>query len=98
MLDLTIEKNGVILPVKIVPGSSRTRYMGLWQGRAKIAVAAPPEKGRANQAVIEFLADLLGVRRRDVSIVAGSTNPQKKIRIDRISADQLLSALNLDQS
>ncbi len=76
----------VLLQVKVVPGASRTRFVEEWNGRAKFAVAAPPDKGKANKELIEFLADRLGLRRSDFSIVAGQTSPRKTIRIARASA------------
>ena len=98
MLEMTTEGNAILLPVKVVPGASRTRYVGEWNARAKLAVAAPPEKGKANQAVTKFLADLLGVRKRDVSIVAGHTSTVKTIRIERVTADTVRAALQSDRS
>ena len=82
-----------MLPVKVVPGASRTRCLGEWEGRARIAVAAAPEKGKANAALAAFLAKLLSVRRRDVVVVAGHTSPLKTIRIERVSADAVRAAL-----
>ena len=73
----------MLVKVKVVPGASRTRIAGTWQDRLKIAVAAPPEKGRANDALCRHLAKLLRIRKQDVTIVAGEMNPQKTIRIDR---------------
>jgi uncharacterized protein (TIGR00251 family) len=69
------------LTVKVVPGSSRDQLVG-WLGDAlKIKVAAPPEKGQANQAVVELLADRLGMRKDDVQIVAGHSSATKEIAI-----------------
>ena len=93
MLRLTVEKDAVLLPVKIVPGASRTRCLGEWEGRARIAIAAPPEKGRANEALVKFLAGLLGLHRRDVSVASGHTTPLKTIRIERAAADAIRAAL-----
>jgi len=93
MLDLTTEENAVLLRIKVVPGASRTRCVGEWSGRARLAVAAPPEKGKANKAVVAFLADLLGVRKADVSIVSGSTSPRKTIRIAGASPADVRAAL-----
>ena len=87
-----------MLPVKVVPGASRTRCLGEWEGRARIAVAAAPEKGKANAALAAFLAKLLSVRRRDVVVVAGHTSPLKTIRIERVSADAVRAALQPDRS
>ena len=98
MLDLTTEENAVWVPVKIVPGASRTRYLGPWQGRARIAVAAPAEKGRANKAVIAFFADLVSVRKGDVTIIAGQTSPTKMIRIEGVALEVVRTALQPDRS
>ena len=87
-----------MLPVKVVPGASRTRCLGEWEGRARIAVAAAPEKGKANAALAAFLAKLLSVRRRDVVVVAGHTSSLKTIRIERVSADAVRAALQPDRS
>lgn len=95
MLDVTAEGDAVLLSVKIVPGASRTRYVGLWERRAKISVAAPPEKGKANRALTAFLAGLLGVRKRDVTVVEGLTSPLKTIRIDRVTPNTVRAALQL---
>jgi uncharacterized protein (TIGR00251 family) len=93
MLDISSEDNAVLVRVKVVPGASRTRYLGELDGQAKIAVASPAQKGRANKAVIAFLADLLDVHRRDVDIISGRTSPQKKIRIRHVTVDALRDAL-----
>ena len=96
VLELNSEGNAVLLPVKIVPGSSRTRYAGVWDGRARISVSAPPEKGQANRALATFLARLLGVRKRDVTIVEGHTSAIKVIRIERVTAEKVREVLRAD--
>ena len=59
------EVNGsVVFKVKAVPGSSRTAVGGLLDGMLKVKIAAPPEKGKANQCLIEFLAKKLGVKKK----------------------------------
>lgn len=98
MLDLATQGNGVLLPVKVVPGASRTRYCGPWEGRARIAVTAPPEKGQANRAVRAFLANVLRVRKSDVTVIAGHTSPIKTIRIDRVTLEAVSTALQLARS
>ena len=96
MLDICSEGNAVLLPVKIVPDASRTRLVGLWQNRAKIAVACPPEKGKANRALVSLIAELLKVRKQDISVVSGQRSPVKTIRIEGVTADAVRTALNLD--
>jgi len=93
VLQLTLEGSAVLLPVKVVPGASRTRFLGEWEGRARIAVAAAPEKGKANDALAVFLAKLLSVRKRDVIVVAGHTSTLKTIRIEGVDADTVRARL-----
>jgi uncharacterized protein len=52
-------------------------------------VVEPPEDGRANQAVVRLLADVLGLRRRDVSIVAGHGSRDKVVAVDGLTAGEL---------
>ena len=98
MLDVTTEGNAILLPVKVVPGASSTRFLGEWNGRARMAVAAPPEKGKANKALVEFLAKQLAVRKADVAVVVGHTSTLKTIRIERMTAGAVRAAFQSDQS
>ena len=68
--------------VKVVPGSSRDSIVG-WLGEAlKIKVQAPPEKGRANEAVITLLAGALAIDSSLITVVSGHTSPAKVLEID----------------
>lgn len=91
------DADGVLFTAKIVPGSSRTAVAGVLEGAIKIRVAAPPEKGKANQCLIGFLAERLDVKKNVIDIVAGRTNPVKHVRVAGISAAGLLERLGLDQ-
>ena len=93
MLDIDSEENAVVLRVKVVPGASRTRYLGELGEQAKIAVAAAPEKGKANKELIAYLAEILGAPKRDITIVSGHAAPQKKVRIANVTEDALRAAL-----
>jgi hypothetical protein len=93
MLNVTTVRNGVLLPVKVVPGASRTAVLGEWNGRVKVAIAAPPEKGKANKALARFLAQLLKVRQRDVTVAAGHASPIKIVRIEGVTRDTVCHAL-----
>ena len=69
------------LKVKVVPGSSRDQIVG-WLGDAlKIKVAAPPEKGKANETVVALVAERLGVAPGAVEIVAGHSTATKELSI-----------------
>lgn len=93
MIELSTETGAILVPVKVVPGASRTRVVGEWAGRVKIAVAAAPEKGKANHAVVRLLADVFDVRRTAVSVVAGQTSPLKTIRIEGAELEAVRTAL-----
>jgi uncharacterized protein (TIGR00251 family) len=101
MANLAIQKvdEGIIFTVKIVPGgSSPTRICGLLGEMLKIKVAAPPEKGKANRCLIDFLADQLGVKKNAVSIISGKTSPIKSVQILGMSTETLLQKLNLPRA
>ena len=70
---------------------------GLLDGKLKIKVACPPEKGKANNCLIDFLAEKLKVKRRDLIIISGQNNPVKKIKIGRLSSEELLNRLNINK-
>lgn len=79
--------------MKVVPGSSRDRIVG-WLGDAlKIKVTAPPEKGKANERVVELLAGALGIDAADVAIVAGHASPSKVVAIAGLDDDAVREAL-----
>ncbi len=87
------DDNGIVLVAKIVPGSSKTALVGTLDQMVKIKVAAPPEKGKANQCLIAFLAKQLGVKKNAIQIVSGQTNPVKHVKIEGISARTCLEKL-----
>ena len=98
MSDLSIREvsNGVVFVAKLVPGSSPpTRISGLLEGMLKIKVTAPPEKGKANQCLIRFLADQLGIKKNAVSIISGQSNPVKQIQISGMSTAVLQEKLKI---
>jgi len=98
MADLTIREvdEGVVFAAKIVPGSSSpTKISGLLDGMLKIKVSAAPEKGKANQCLIRYLADKLGIKKNAVSIISGQTSPIKQLQVAGLSKDTLLKKLNL---
>jgi uncharacterized protein (TIGR00251 family) len=96
-LDLKIEEKdgGVVFGVKVVPGSSRTALAGVLGDLLRVKVAAPPEKGKANKYLIAFLAKQLGVKKNQISIIAGQTNPVKMVQVIDISVEALFEKLKV---
>ena len=99
MAELVIREvaGGVVFAAKIVPGSSKTSLCGTLDGMVKIKISAPPEKGKANQCLIEFLAKQLDVKKKAVHVIAGQTNPVKNIEVMGISTEELKTKLGLNE-
>ena len=93
MEELKIQQKGnaVVFSVKVVPRSSKTAIAGVLGGKLKIKLAAAPEKGKANESLVGFLADTIGVKKNAIKITSGLTSPVKSIEITGVSADFLLS-------
>jgi uncharacterized protein len=72
----------VILELHVQPGASRSEFAGKHGERIKVRLAAPAQDGKANAALIEFLARHYGVPRRNVRITAGRKSRQKRVVID----------------
>ena len=70
-----------VLTLHVQPGASRTEYAGVHGDAHKIRLAARAVDGRANEALIAFLADAFGVPRRDVAIASGASSRRKIVRI-----------------
>ena len=81
------------LAVKVVPGASRSRISGRYGDGLKIQVSAPPERGKANEAVIKLLAEALGVKPAQIDLISGQTQPRKTFRINGLDAGQLAEKL-----
>jgi uncharacterized protein (TIGR00251 family) len=92
-LQLQARGGEVILRVKVTPGSSRNRIVGLHAGALKLAVSAPAEHGKANQAVIKLLAQTLGVRDNQLRLTTGQRSPHKTIAIRQLTVEQALARL-----
>ncbi len=84
-----------MLLVKVVPGARRDQIAGMLGERLKIRVSAPPEDGRANDAVCAVIAKALGIRERQVVIAGGRTHPEKTVRIEGMSEREVRTLLGL---
>lgn len=87
---------GCRLAVKVVPGSSRNQIVGWLDDALKIKVAAPPEKGKANDAVIALLASQFKVSPAAIRLVKGVTASRKQFEIQGLSDEDLRRALSRD--
>jgi uncharacterized protein (TIGR00251 family) len=80
------------LNLKVVPGSSRDEIVGWLGASLKVKVKAPPEKGRANEAVVALLAERLGIDTSSVAVVSGHGLPAKVVEVDGMDEEAIRAA------
>jgi uncharacterized protein (TIGR00251 family) len=83
----------VRLEVYIQPRASRTELAGMHGGVLKIRIAAPPVENAANRALIDFIAQHLGIAKRCVRVISGGTNRRKVLEVDGVTADVIAAKL-----
>lgn len=77
------KQNQIILVVRVSPNAKRAGAEGVWNGtHLKIALTAPPVDGKANEALIEFLAKEFGLRKSAVDLINGQSSRQKTIALN----------------
>jgi uncharacterized protein (TIGR00251 family) len=84
----------VSLDLRIQPGAPRSGFTGWYGDVPKLAVAAPPVDGAANDAAVDTLAELFGLRPRHVRLVGGASSRNKRFEITGITAEELRERLN----
>jgi uncharacterized protein (TIGR00251 family) len=84
---------GATFAVKVHPRARQNAITGVLGDALKLSLTAPPMEGRANEACIEFLANLLKVPRSSVTIASGQTSRRKVIRVTGLSADEVQKRL-----
>jgi uncharacterized protein (TIGR00251 family) len=93
MIVITDHSEGCVLAVRVQPGARKSTVKGEQAGALKLAVTAPPEDGRANAAVVKLLAELLGVKRKQVELIVGPTSRDKKFLIRGMNGAELRQRL-----
>ena len=88
--------DGCTLSIRVHPGAKRDAVTGLHAGAVKIALNAPPVDGKANEALIAFVAERLRIPRSKVALIAGATSRNKTLRVTGKSAAEVQAALSPD--
>ena len=73
----------IVLELHVQPGAKRSEFAGKHGARTKLRLAAPAVDNKANEALVEFLAEYYGVPKRCVSITSGLHSRSKRVEIDR---------------
>ena len=84
MIALENHPQGIIVPVKAQPGARRNGVVGEHAGALKVQVTQAPEDGKATEAVLELLADVLQVKRSQVTLMSGATSRQKRFLVTSV--------------
>ena len=85
--------DGCTLAIRVHPGAKENDVTGLHAGAAKISLTAPPVDGRANEALIEFVADRLRIPQSRIALLSGTTSRMKVLRITGKSVAEVQAAL-----
>ena len=93
MVPLQESAGGVAFAVKVHPRAQKNAITGELGDALKVSLTAPPIEGRANQACVEFFANLLKVPRSSVTIASGQTSRNKVIRVAGLTARQVQDRL-----
>lgn len=94
MIPIHKTPDGITFSVKAHPRAKKNAITGEVGDALKLSLTAPPINGKANEACIEFFANLLKVPRSSVTIASGHTSRRKVIRVAGVSPQQLLDKLN----
>jgi uncharacterized protein (TIGR00251 family) len=84
-----VAPEGSQLLVKVVPGASKNEIVGWQNEELKVRIKAVPEKGKANQELISFLAESLNISKSQIHLKSGESSPHKKLFIEGISQEEL---------
>lgn len=90
---LSAYKSGLRLQVKAQPNASRTRIVGVHGDFLKVALMAPPVDGKANAALVDFIAGILSLPRRQVTLIGGETSREKAVLIEGAELEEVRAYL-----
>lgn len=93
MITVVAHKDGCLLAVRAQPGARKNAVVGEHNGALKIAVTAPPEDGRANDAITDVLRKWLGLKRGQVELSGGPRSRDKQFLIRAVTAPELMALL-----
>ena len=85
----------VTISIKVIPRASKNQIVGKEGDALKVRLNAPPVEGKANEALVKFLAETLGVSRSQIEIVAGHASRHKIVRVRGVTARRIEEALKL---
>jgi uncharacterized protein (TIGR00251 family) len=94
VIEVSSHPEGATLRVRAQPGAKKDALLGERAGALRVAVTAAPERGKANEAIVELLARSLGVRRAEITLLSGETSRDKRFLIHGIATADLVTRLS----
>jgi hypothetical protein len=88
------EEQGIRLAVKVTPNAGRNEITGFDEDTLRVKIAAPPDKGKANKELVDFLSGRLGVKKTSVAIIRGLTSRNKVISVTGISREEIIKRIS----
>ncbi|MBR4932253.1 MAG: YggU family protein [Alphaproteobacteria bacterium] len=89
-----VKDNTLFLCIRVLPNAKRSGIEGIWNDTAlKVALRAPAVDGLANKALIDFLAELLHVKKREIFIVRGETSREKLVSIQTADYQKIITQI-----
>jgi len=93
VIDLQQHPQGTILPVRAQPGARKNEIRGIQNGMLKVCVTQSPEKGKANRAIVVFLANSLNLKKSQFELFAGKASRAKQFLVHGVTRKELLARI-----
>jgi len=94
MIELADHREGIVLPVRAQAGAGQNAIRGEQNGMLKVSVTQVAEKGKANKSLVEVLAKGLRLKRSQIELIAGETQPQKRYLIRGVTRTDLTARIS----
>ena len=88
---------GCVICVRVIPRASKNQIQGVLGDALKIRLQAPPVEGKANEALVRFLADTLRLPARNIGLLSGATGRNKRLRLEGLDVAEACSRLNVSE-
>ena len=85
----------VLVRLHVQPKASKTRITGIFDGCLKLAILAPPADGKANEEVVKFLASVLAIPGRDITLKSGIQGRKKQLLVKGVPLEEMRRKLSL---
>jgi hypothetical protein len=93
MIPLRETETGVVFRIRVVPRASRREPVGIQDDALKLRITAPPVEGKANRECIRMVAELFGVKKARVAIIAGHASRTKTVAVEGVKAKEIAALI-----